>query len=98
MLSNGILRQSAPHHFRLMHSACCLHFTIESMQTSGMPCEICWPQCRRRCVGFWQMQVRNGKMFVNGVAQEEPFINERPSYVLNKMKVPPGEVRQKMQA
>jgi hypothetical protein len=38
------------------------------------------------------VQVRNGQLFVNGVAQEEPFISERPSYVLNKMKVPPGEV------
>ncbi len=37
-------------------------------------------------------QVRNGVLFVNGVAQQEPFINEKPAYVLNKLTVPPGNV------
>lgn len=31
-------------------------------------------------------------LFVNGVAQQEPFINEKPAYVLNKLTVPPGNV------
>lgn len=38
------------------------------------------------------MQVKNGTLFVNGQAQVEPFINEKPSYVLKKLTVPPGDV------
>lgn len=30
------------------------------------------------------------KLYVNGVRQEEPYINEEPAYSLNLMKVPPG--------
>jgi hypothetical protein len=38
------------------------------------------------------VQVRGGVLLVNGQPQEEPFINERPAYVLNKLTVPPGDV------
>jgi hypothetical protein len=38
------------------------------------------------------LQVRGGVLYVNGVAQNEPFINEPPAYVLNKLVIPPGDV------
>eukprot|EP00798_Chlamydomonas_sp_ICE-L_P002649 gene2649-5027_t len=36
------------------------------------------------------VEVHDGTLFVNGMAREEPFINEKPNYVLNKLTVPPG--------
>jgi hypothetical protein len=41
---------------------------------------------------FLACQVRGGVLYVNGVAQDEPFIAEAPAYVLNKLTVPPGDV------
>ena len=38
------------------------------------------------------VEVRDGTLFVNGAAREEPFINERPLYRLPKLVVPPGDV------
>jgi hypothetical protein len=37
-------------------------------------------------------QVKGGKLYVNGVARVEPFINEPPAYTLGKLVVPPGDV------
>ena len=37
-------------------------------------------------------QVKGGTLFVNGRPQVEPFINEKPAYVLDKLVVPPGDV------
>jgi signal peptidase I len=31
-------------------------------------------------------------LFVNGAPRTEPFINERPSYVLPRLTIPPGDV------
>jgi hypothetical protein len=36
------------------------------------------------------MQVRGGKLIRNGVAQDEPYILEKPSYTLPKLRVPEG--------
>ncbi len=41
------------------------------------------------------LQVANEKLYVNGVAQVEPFINEQPAYTLAKQTVPPGAVSAK---
>lgn len=38
------------------------------------------------------VEVKQGQLFVNGKAQVEPFINERPAYTMPKLVVPPGEV------
>jgi len=38
------------------------------------------------------VEVREGQLYVNGIAQVEPFINEKPAYVLKQLTVPPGEV------
>jgi hypothetical protein len=40
----------------------------------------------------WSNQVKNGTLYVNGNARVEPFINEKPAYVLNRLVVPPGDV------
>lgn len=39
-----------------------------------------------------RVEVKNGTLFVNGVARKEPFINERPSYVLPSLVVPEDTV------
>lgn len=39
-----------------------------------------------------QVQVKNGRLIVNNVARNEPYINERPNYTLNKFTVPAGHV------
>jgi len=39
-----------------------------------------------------QVQVRNGRLVVNGVARDEPYINERPNYTLSPFTVPEGHV------
>ena len=36
--------------------------------------------------------MHDGKLFVNGSARVEPFINETPLYTLPKLVVPPGDV------
>jgi len=38
------------------------------------------------------VEVRNGTLFVNGVARNEPFINEKPTYNLPKLVVPEDNV------
>lgn len=38
------------------------------------------------------VEVHDGTLFVNGVAQTEPFINEKPAYFLERLTVPPGDV------
>ena len=38
------------------------------------------------------MQVRGGKLIVNGQARVEPYINEQPHYQLPKLTVPPDYV------
>ncbi|WPT11718.1 Chloroplast processing peptidase [Picochlorum sp. SENEW3] len=38
------------------------------------------------------VQVKNGKLIVNGVARSEPYINEKPKYTLAPFVVPPGHV------
>jgi signal peptidase I len=39
-----------------------------------------------------EVEVKRGMLFVNGVARVEPFINEKPSYVLPRLIVPEGSV------
>lgn len=39
-----------------------------------------------------EVQVKGGKLIVNGIARNEPYINERPNYTLGKFKVPQGSV------
>ncbi len=39
-----------------------------------------------------QVQVKNGRLIVNNVARNEPYINERPNYTLGKFTVPAGHV------
>ncbi|GFH18425.1 peptidase_S26 domain-containing protein, partial [Haematococcus lacustris] len=38
------------------------------------------------------VEVHDGRTYVNGVPQQEPFINEAPAYVMDKLTVPPGDV------
>eukprot|EP00983_Pelagomonas_calceolata_P060049 1146205-Pelagomonas_calceolata.AAC.5 len=38
------------------------------------------------------LRVHDGTLFVNGQPQKEPYIKEQPSYTLEKMTVPPGDV------
>jgi len=38
------------------------------------------------------VEVHDGNLYVNGMARQEPFINERPAYTLGKLVVPPGDV------
>ncbi|GAX81217.1 hypothetical protein CEUSTIGMA_g8649.t1 [Chlamydomonas eustigma] len=38
------------------------------------------------------VEVHDGTLFVNGQPRTEPFINEKPAYVLNKQTIPPGDV------
>lgn len=38
------------------------------------------------------LQVHDGRLYVNGVAREEPFIYQKPAYTLGKLVVPPGDV------
>jgi hypothetical protein len=38
------------------------------------------------------LQVHDGRLYVNGVAREEPFIYQQPAYTLGKLVVPPGDV------
>ena len=37
-----------------------------------------------------RVEVKDGALFVNGVARREPFVNERPAYVLAPLVVPEG--------
>lgn len=37
-------------------------------------------------------QVRDGAVFVNGERQDEPFVNERPTYTMEAFNVPEGYV------
>ena len=37
-------------------------------------------------------QVHDGTLFVNGEPRTEPFINEKPGYILAKLTIPPGDV------
>jgi signal peptidase I len=39
-----------------------------------------------------KVEVKNGTLFVNGAARKEPFINEKPSYVLPQLVIPEGSV------
>jgi signal peptidase I len=39
-----------------------------------------------------EVEVKDEKLYVNGVPQEEPFINEEPRYIMEKKKVPPGNL------
>ena len=39
-----------------------------------------------------KVEVKKGTLFVNGDARKEPFINEKPSYVLPRLIVPEGNV------
>ena len=36
------------------------------------------------------VEVRGGRLVVNGVAREEPYINESPRYEMPQLVVPPG--------
>lgn len=38
------------------------------------------------------VQVKNGKVYVDGVQQEEPYTAEDAQYAFGPVKVPPGEV------
>ena len=38
------------------------------------------------------MQVKQGKLFINGKPRCEMYINEEPKYVLKQLKVPPGHI------
>ena len=38
------------------------------------------------------VEVKGGKLYVNGRAQDEAFINEQPAYALDRMVVPAGHV------
>lgn len=38
------------------------------------------------------VQVKNGKLIVNGISRNEPYINEKPNYTLNAFVVPKGHV------
>ena len=38
------------------------------------------------------MQVKDGTLFVNGQAREEPYIYQRPAYKLKKLTVQPNNV------
>ena len=37
-------------------------------------------------------EVKGGKLYVNGRAQDEAFVNEQPAYALDRMVVPAGHV------
>jgi signal peptidase I len=39
-----------------------------------------------------EVQVKGGKLIVNGIARNEPYINEKPNYTLGKFTVPEGYV------
>lgn len=39
-----------------------------------------------------EVEVKEGKLYINGEPQEEPFINEPPEYQMEKKKVPPGNL------
>ena len=38
------------------------------------------------------VQVKKGKLFVNGKPRCEKYINEEPKYMLKQLKVPPGHI------
>ena len=38
------------------------------------------------------VEVKGGKLYVNGRAQDEAFVNEQPAYALDRMVVPAGHV------
>ncbi len=39
-----------------------------------------------------EVEVKEGKLFINGVPQNEPYIAEDPRYTMEKKKVPPGNL------
>ncbi|MDQ7825010.1 MAG: signal peptidase I [Candidatus Eremiobacteraeota bacterium] len=39
-----------------------------------------------------EIEVKEGKVFINNVVQDEPFINEAPEYLMEKRKVPEGSL------
>jgi signal peptidase I len=39
-----------------------------------------------------EVEVKEGKLFINGEPQDEAFINEPPDYQMEKKKVPPGNL------
>jgi signal peptidase I len=43
-------------------------------------------------VGGDSVEIRRGRLFVNGEPQEEPYIAEPPRYVVRTMTVPPGQL------
>ena len=43
-------------------------------------------------VGGDTVEVRGGKLWINGAAQNEPYINEAPTYTLPPTRVPPDHV------
>ena len=46
----------------------------------------------KRIVGIAgdSVEIKNNRVYVNGVEQDEPYVNERPDYELPLLKVPPG--------
>jgi len=38
------------------------------------------------------VEVKSQNLYVNGVLQDEPYINEKPDYVLEPLRIPPGMV------
>ncbi|MCR4441403.1 MAG: signal peptidase I [Peptococcaceae bacterium] len=38
------------------------------------------------------VEIKDGKLYVNGEAKEEPYLNEPIQYTFNKMVVPPGKI------
>ena len=41
-------------------------------------------------VGGDSIEIKDSRVYVNGVEQDEPYVNEKPDYELPVMKVPPG--------
>jgi hypothetical protein len=84
----------------LWPSGQCRSFLVPSEASSfdpHPPCPITPLSSLTTCVPLplslsYSSQVHDGKLFVNGNARVEPFINEPPAYILPKLVVPPGDV------